>query len=246
MNGEHQGPAKRDGAFAPYDRFWQSQNLGERGIHFPGRKSNRPQVTKKEGPPTNKGRPRQVSGNTGDPQSGTALMRRTSVFGRAKNLGERGIHFPVRKSNGPQVTKKEGLPEGSPSFLERVTRLELAIAPQKAGAFWGPRTSRIEKSAATPRIWVEVPSSSVPFRQQKTSPVFHDRRGCGASDEARTRYLHLGKVALYQMSYTRISKGYPITFTANCQALFLNFLTNFLPRPARSPPPAGGRCRDRG
>ncbi len=26
----------------------------------------------------------------------------------------------------------------------------------------------------------------------------------GASDEARTRYLHLGKVALYQMSYARI------------------------------------------
>ena len=26
----------------------------------------------------------------------------------------------------------------------------------------------------------------------------------GAGDEARTRYLHLGKVALYRMSYTRI------------------------------------------
>ena len=26
----------------------------------------------------------------------------------------------------------------------------------------------------------------------------------GAGDEARTRYLHLGKVALYQMSYTRM------------------------------------------
>ena len=26
----------------------------------------------------------------------------------------------------------------------------------------------------------------------------------GAEDEARTRYLHLGKVALYQMSYIRI------------------------------------------
>ena len=26
---------------------------------------------------------------------------------------------------------------------------------------------------------------------------------CGAGDEARTRYLHLGKVALYQMSYIR-------------------------------------------
>ena len=30
----------------------------------------------------------------------------------------------------------------------------------------------------------------------------------GASDEARTRYLHLGKVALYQMSYTRGDTGY--------------------------------------
>ena len=30
------------------------------------------------------------------------------------------------------------------------------------------------------------------------------RSKIGASDEARTRYLHLGKVALYQMSYTRI------------------------------------------
>ena len=28
----------------------------------------------------------------------------------------------------------------------------------------------------------------------------------GAGDEARTRYLHLGKVALYQMSYTRITR----------------------------------------
>ena len=29
----------------------------------------------------------------------------------------------------------------------------------------------------------------------------------GAGDEARTRYLHLGKVALYRMSYTRISRN---------------------------------------
>ena len=28
----------------------------------------------------------------------------------------------------------------------------------------------------------------------------------GAADEARTRYLHLGKVALYQMSYARGTK----------------------------------------
>ena len=29
----------------------------------------------------------------------------------------------------------------------------------------------------------------------------------GAGDEARTRYLHLGKVALYRMSYTREEHG---------------------------------------
>ena len=29
----------------------------------------------------------------------------------------------------------------------------------------------------------------------------------GAGDEARTRYLHLGKVALYRMSYTRITRA---------------------------------------
>ena len=33
-------------------------------------------------------------------------------------------------------------------------------------------------------------------------PVFY-----GADDEARTRYLHLGKVALYQMSYIRKNLG---------------------------------------
>ncbi len=32
----------------------------------------------------------------------------------------------------------------------------------------------------------------------------------GADDEARTRYLHLGKVALYQMSYIRNCKRHYI------------------------------------
>ena len=37
----------------------------------------------------------------------------------------------------------------------------------------------------------------------------------GAGDEARTRYLHLGKVALYQMSYTRID---PVGDPSGCGA----------------------------
>ena len=42
----------------------------------------------------------------------------------------------------------------------------------------------------------------------KTLFCLEDKRGFlhGAGDEARTRYLHLGKVALYRMSYTRINR----------------------------------------
>ena len=39
--------------------------------------------------------------------------------------------------------------------------------------------------------------------QSHALPLGYGTR-CGAADEARTRYLHLGKVALYQMSYSRI------------------------------------------
>ncbi len=45
----------------------------------------------------------------------------------------------------------------------------------------------------------------------------------GADDEARTRYLHLGKVALYQMSYIRNCKRHYIKDFCKCQEGFLNF-----------------------
>ncbi len=43
---------------------------------------------------------------------------------------------------------------------------------------------------------------------KKTTDFIRNLSFYGASDEARTRYLHLGKVALYQMSYTRNSELY--------------------------------------
>ena len=46
--------------------------------------------------------------------------------------------------------------------------------------------------------------------KKKRREYFHDEF-FGADYEARTRYLHLGKVALYQMSYIRILRiGNPI------------------------------------
>jgi hypothetical protein len=41
----------------------------------------------------------------------------------------------------------------------------------------------------------------------------------GAGDEARTRYLDLGKVALYQMSYARKRKSYYNPKETVCQPL---------------------------
>ena len=42
------------------------------------------------------------------------------------------------------------------------------------------------------------------FHSKKAErPILNVLLCSGAGDEARTRYLHLGKVALYQMSYTR-------------------------------------------
>ena len=40
-------------------------------------------------------------------------------------------------------------------------------------------------------------------KMQKKLRIFKST-AFGADDEARTRYLHLGKVALYQMSYVRV------------------------------------------
>ena len=40
--------------------------------------------------------------------------------------------------------------------------------------------------------------------QTHALPLGYVAKKNGADDEARTRYLHLGKVALYQMSYVRI------------------------------------------
>ena len=42
----------------------------------------------------------------------------------------------------------------------------------------------------------------------------------GAGDEARTRYLHLGKVALYRMSYTRNGHDALYHLIRKCQYLF--------------------------
>ena len=50
--------------------------------------------------------------------------------------------------------------------------------------------------------WGSGSCSPTPYRLAMVPFQYKDCNG--AADEARTRYLHLGKVALYQMSYSRI------------------------------------------
>ena len=47
-------------------------------------------------------------------------------------------------------------------------------------------------------------------------------REFGAGDEARTRYLHLGKVALYRMSYTRNQRVYYNINSTFVKMIFFN------------------------
>ncbi len=51
--------------------------------------------------------------------------------------------------------------------------------------------------------------------------LVHPSYSHGAGDEARTRYLHLGKVALYRMSYTRGTRRIIADFRQK-SILFLN------------------------
>ena len=55
-------------------------------------------------------------------------------------------------------------------------------------------------------FWRRHPESNrgIADLQSAALPLGYGALKYGAADEARTRYLHLGKVALYQMSYSRI------------------------------------------
>ena len=76
-------------------------------------------------------------------------------------------------------------------------------APQKCDTLPLPQMTGEDSSVfpSLPRSWAAF--SIHQTANKKIAMNFRSQRFYGAGDEARTRYLHLGKVALYRMSYTR-------------------------------------------
>ena len=87
--------------------------------------------------------------------------------------------------------------------------------PRMADAIRRNPASPLDLTRSAP---VEAASSSSPsVKFQKKTPSFWMGSSFGAGDEARTRYLDLGKVALYQMSYARKRKVNYTAYFPVCQ-----------------------------
>ena len=146
----------------------------------------------------------------------------------SQSVKEPLISRAARRSRQPvlgAVCKKESTIFSDGAFLERATRLELASRHPTNGHCHS-REPCLTSYDFTRCAQVEAASSRGCLQKRK----HHLLRWCfsGAGDEARTRYLDLGKVALYQMSYARKRK---IDYTREsriCQPLrstFFNFFS---------------------
>ena len=121
----------------------------------------------------------------------------------SQSVKEPLISRAARRSRQPvlgAVCKKESTIFSDGAFLERATRLELASRHPTNGHCHS-REPCLTSYDFTRCAQVEAASSRGCLQKRK----HHLLRWCfsGAGDEARTRYLDLGKVALYQMSYAR-------------------------------------------
>ncbi len=124
----------------------------------------------------------------------------------SQSVKEPLISRAARRSRQPvlgAVCKKESTIFSDGAFLERATRLELASRHPTNGHCHS-REPCLTSYDFTRCAQVEAASSRGCLQKRK----HHLLRWCfsGAGDEARTRYLDLGKVALYQMSYARKRK----------------------------------------
>ena len=129
-------------------------------------------------------------------------------------------------------SKKEVTTYVVTSFLERATRLARGVIT--------PRHAQRATNAPLGRFLASLaPCSTLcPLESKNKGMTYVMPLLFGAGDEARTRYLHLGKVALYQMSYGRMLESFAQSlspgdvcyyklYERKSQAFFTFFCINF-------------------
>ena len=139
--------------------------------------------------------------------------------------------FPLRVQSKAALARPGFLHCKKPRAEEHAKK----ITTRKGGDFWSGRrgsnslpgiprmADAIRRNPASPldltrSAPVEAASSSSPsVKFQKKTPSERMGSSFGAGDEARTRYLDLGKVALYQMSYARKRKVNYTAYFPVCQ-----------------------------
>ena len=164
----------------------------------------------------------------GLPKQKTTLLRRTSVL-RSKTLAEGEFtspeHFNFLLESKKEVTTyvvtsfwsgRRGLARSTavPRHAQRAPNAPLgrflaSLAPCSPLCPLEPKKSALLRrtSVCAAKPWRRAnslrPSILISCRNPKRGHNLRCDLFFGAGDEARTRYLHLGKVALYQMSYAR-------------------------------------------
>ena len=121
-------------------------------------------------------------------------------------------------------------PQGRGSVRAAPRRARFGAQPTRSGGTWRgdgtfdgfPHSRSITRPQATD-------FAQQNRRSKKIRPPFGWSYFFGAGDEARTRYLDLGKVALYQMSYARKRKIDYTSHRSVCQPRFPNFRKNLMP-----------------
>ena len=124
-----------------------------------------------------------------------------------------------------ELKQKSFIPEEKKSpavwldfFLERVTSLRRLVPLALLWLHCRPAgNARQSTGLSDSIIRASSPEKEKPSR---LAGLFY-----GAGDEARTRYLHLGKVALYRMSYTR-GTGVLYQISRKCQEGFPRYTKN--------------------
>ena len=119
---------------------------------------------------------------------------------------EAGAPFEPRQKTFLLRTKKQ-TDLRTAFFPERMTRLaRLTRLPALRHAHGAPKSSAGEFLPLRGCSFRASPEDISPTH--KKAARLADCFFSGADDEARTRYLHLGKVALYRMSYIRMLCGF--------------------------------------